>query len=184
MTNGVRPNCRKCGKPTKYMGMNYNGAKKRWSTRCSACLDREQGRTTQSLEEWNAKQQMPAIQKRRDDLLRQVAELKHIVAEYKAMRTMLRLYHRKKAKRTKDKKENKRWGTRSYTRFKKDCCEQCGLIPKYAAELDVHHIDRNRRNNNPTNLLTLCALCHRRAHVESEDHLITDAGQQALRLVV
>ena len=183
MTNGVRTACRNCGSPAKFMGMNYNGTKRRWSTRCDVCLNMEQGRSTQSREEWKAKQQVPEIQKRRDELLRQIVELKHIVREYKAMRTALRLYHRKKAERTKARKENKRGGTRCYTRFKKTSCEDCGLKPEYAGELDVHHIDRNRRNNNPSNLRTLCARCHRREHFKSQDHLTADGGQQPLRLV-
>lgn len=32
--------------------------------------------------------------------------------------------------------------------------------------LEVHHIDYNRRNNQSTNLVTLCDTCHRAVHRE------------------
>jgi 5-methylcytosine-specific restriction endonuclease McrA len=40
-------------------------------------------------------------------------------------------------------------------------CERCGFIPEHLAQLDVHHKDHNHNNNEPTNLQTLCANCHR-----------------------
>jgi HNH endonuclease len=52
-----------------------------------------------------------------------------------------------------------------YQRFKKDTCEQCGFIPKHIGQLDVHHIDHNHRNNEESNLKTLCANCHRLEHL-------------------
>ena len=39
-------------------------------------------------------------------------------------------------------------------------CSECGT----AQGLHVHHVDRNPANNEPTNLLTLCASCHLRLH--------------------
>jgi len=48
-----------------------------------------------------------------------------------------------------------------YLLFRKTFCEECGFIPKYTCQLDVHHIDGNRLNNNVNNLKTLCANCHR-----------------------
>lgn len=41
-------------------------------------------------------------------------------------------------------------------KHKKDKCEKCGTTKK----LQVDHIDRNRSNNNPDNLRTLCHSCH------------------------
>ena len=38
-------------------------------------------------------------------------------------------------------------------KFKCVCCDK-------AAKLCVHHIDKNVRNNNPQNLITLCTGCH------------------------
>lgn len=46
-------------------------------------------------------------------------------------------------------------------RFKKDSCERCGFIPEDLVQLDIDHIDANRSNNDPANLQTLCANCHR-----------------------
>jgi hypothetical protein len=50
---------------------------------------------------------------------------------------------------------------REYRSFVKDLCERCGFTPEHTAQLDVHHIDRNHSNNDPRNLQTLCANCHR-----------------------
>lgn len=36
-------------------------------------------------------------------------------------------------------------------------CEYCGR----EAEIDVHHRDKNRKNNDPFNLVRLCRWCHR-----------------------
>lgn len=51
-----------------------------------------------------------------------------------------------------------------YSKFKKDTCEKCGFVPEDDCQLDVHHIDCNHSNNNPDNLKTLCANCHRLEH--------------------
>ena len=48
-----------------------------------------------------------------------------------------------------------------YTRNKKNFCEFCGFIPLHRCQLDVHHIDGNKLNNKESNLMTLCANCHR-----------------------
>ncbi|WP_050670485.1 HNH endonuclease [Luteipulveratus halotolerans] len=39
-------------------------------------------------------------------------------------------------------------------------CEACGSTTR----LHVHHKDRNWRNDEPANLMTLCASCHLRLH--------------------
>jgi len=31
-------------------------------------------------------------------------------------------------------------------------------------DIQIHHIDRNRKNNKPTNLIVLCRECHRKLH--------------------
>ncbi|HUW09036.1 MAG TPA: HNH endonuclease [Anaerolineae bacterium] len=41
-------------------------------------------------------------------------------------------------------------------KYQKSACEKCGS----AEHLGLHHIDTNRRNNSPDNLLTLCPNCH------------------------
>lgn len=50
---------------------------------------------------------------------------------------------------------------RSYRSVVGDQCEKCGFIPEHKCQLDVDHIDENHSNNNPSNLQTLCANCHR-----------------------
>jgi len=40
-------------------------------------------------------------------------------------------------------------------------CQICGKINKgKKRKLDTHHIDGNRKNNHPDNLITLCRFCH------------------------
>lgn len=41
-------------------------------------------------------------------------------------------------------------------------CKRCGFDNELA--LEVHHIDKNRQNNDVTNLEVLCANCHRIEH--------------------
>ena len=48
-----------------------------------------------------------------------------------------------------------------YRKYKKDYCEKCGFIPEHQVQLDVDHIDGNNKNNELSNLQTLCANCHR-----------------------
>jgi predicted HNH restriction endonuclease len=48
-----------------------------------------------------------------------------------------------------------------WMKYRKDYCEYCGFIPLHISQLDIHHVDSNRLNNNPDNLQTLCANCHR-----------------------
>lgn len=45
---------------------------------------------------------------------------------------------------------------RVYEKFKKDRCERCSATIK----LLVHHSNRNRQDNQPANLITLCRKCH------------------------
>ena len=49
----------------------------------------------------------------------------------------------------------------NYAIYKKHLCEFCGFKPVHSCQLDVDHIDGNRRNNSIENLQTLCANCHR-----------------------
>lgn len=46
-------------------------------------------------------------------------------------------------------------------RTKKSYCENCGFIPAHSCQLDVDHIDGNKKNHTKENLQTLCANCHR-----------------------
>jgi 5-methylcytosine-specific restriction endonuclease McrA len=44
---------------------------------------------------------------------------------------------------------------------KKTYCELCGFKAEHSCQLDVDHVDGDHSNNNPDNLQTLCANCHR-----------------------
>lgn len=44
---------------------------------------------------------------------------------------------------------------------KGNCCASCGFIAAVPMQLDIDHIDGNHNNNDPSNLQTLCANCHR-----------------------
>lgn len=39
-------------------------------------------------------------------------------------------------------------------------CSHCGYDER-SALVEVHHIDSNRKNNSPENLIWLCSMCHR-----------------------
>lgn len=45
-------------------------------------------------------------------------------------------------------------------------CSLCGFS-KYPEAIDLHHIDKDRKNNKINNLLEVCANCHRRLHAMS-----------------
>jgi len=42
-----------------------------------------------------------------------------------------------------------------------DSCERCGFIPEHQCQLDIHHRDEDKSNNDPSNLQTVCSNCHR-----------------------
>lgn len=44
---------------------------------------------------------------------------------------------------------------------KKHICEKCGFKSKHPAQMDVYHVDGNLKNNNFSNLKTICANCSR-----------------------
>lgn len=60
-----------------------------------------------------------------------------------------------------------------YTVHKKDACQHCGFVPEHSSQLDVDHIDGDHSNNNPDNLQTLCANCHR---LKTHLHRDSDSG--------
>ena len=39
-------------------------------------------------------------------------------------------------------------------------CERCGHLPLYPLNLGVHHLDGDKSNNHPANLVALCHSCH------------------------
>lgn len=63
-------------------------------------------------------------------------------------------------------------------KIKKKHCEKCGFVAKHYAQLDIDHIDGNRNNNDPSNLQTLCANCHRLKTVKERDNLKRYSSKQ------
>lgn len=53
--------------------------------------------------------------------------------------------------------------------LKKDVCSFCGFKANHPCQLDLDHIDGNRKNNDPSNHQTLCANCHRLKTVKNKD---------------
>lgn len=50
---------------------------------------------------------------------------------------------------------------RQIRRESNGCCFECGMTPKEQGwEMNVHHIDYDKNNNNPENLVALCDSCH------------------------
>ncbi|KKL49448.1 hypothetical protein LCGC14_2315390 [marine sediment metagenome] len=48
------------------------------------------------------------------------------------------------------------------SRMQNQNCHICGS--KDEGTLETHHMDKNSKNNTPSNLITLCANCHRKLH--------------------
>lgn len=57
-----------------------------------------------------------------------------------------------------------RSGGRQHRKYVGPSCERCGFHPKHPCQMDVHHKDGDHKNNDPSNLETLCANCHRLEH--------------------
>lgn len=58
---------------------------------------------------------------------------------------------------------------KGYRKYKTMICERCKFEALDRCQLDVHHKDGNHHNNDPNNLETLCANCHRLEHFANKD---------------
>lgn len=63
--------------------------------------------------------------------------------------------------------------SREWRRFKKDFCENpnCTASDLISNQLDVDHIDGDKTNNDPSNLVTLCKNCHALKTFQNRDFL-------------
>lgn len=60
--------------------------------------------------------------------------------------------------------------SRAIRKEKNYTCEQCGInLSSHKHLCDVHHIDRNKRNNAQSNLMVLCAECHSKQEYHQEN---------------
>lgn len=57
-------------------------------------------------------------------------------------------------------------------------CEYTPFTGKWA--LEVHHIDEDRTNNEPDNLMTLCSNCHREMHGLLHEYGDSDVAMSVL----
>jgi len=49
-------------------------------------------------------------------------------------------------------------------------CQECKVFEiKLKRKLCIHHIDYNKKNNNPNNLISLCLSCHMKTNFKRED---------------
>ena len=49
---------------------------------------------------------------------------------------------------------------------------RCCICKKFDLELDLHHIDKNHKNNSVFNLMPLCKSCHKLAHKNCSNFVI------------
>jgi 5-methylcytosine-specific restriction endonuclease McrA len=56
-------------------------------------------------------------------------------------------------------------------------CQLCGFVAVDRIQLDIDHIDGNRSNNDPSNLQTLCANCHRLKTKRNKDGVYAKTGR-------
>lgn len=60
---------------------------------------------------------------------------------------------------------------RTMNYIKKDFCESCGFVAQHKVQLDIDHINGDHSNNDPSNLQTICANCHRLKTYMNKDHM-------------
>ena len=65
-------------------------------------------------------------------------------------------------------------GYKVYKAYKSSVCCLCGFLPVHTCQLDVDHKDGNPNNNDPANLQTLCANCHRLKTLVNRDGIYRD----------
>lgn len=71
-----------------------------------------------------------------------------------------------------------------YRKYKGNTCDFCGFVPIDLCQLDVDHKDGNHQNNDPINLQTLCANCHRLKTKLNKDGVYQDRYGQKVNITV
>lgn len=56
-----------------------------------------------------------------------------------------------------------------YIKYRKQQCEECGVLHNRRYPLTIHHKDNNHENNDVNNLKTLCNDCHYKTHYGDEE---------------
>lgn len=82
----------------------------------------------------------------------------------KAKGLRFRCYTRHVEQRRRRDRRNRTRKVKPHRAYVEDVCGRCGFVPQSLVQLDVHHKDGNHSNNDPSNLETLCANCHRLEH--------------------
>jgi len=85
------------------------------------------------------------------------------VKRYRARSAAYRA-QKKAAKKT---EKGREWNKEKHRKLVKMTCERCGFQAKSMAQMDGHHKDGNHFNNEPSNVESLCACCHRLEHLPS-----------------
>jgi cytochrome c553 len=68
-------------------------------------------------------------------------------------------------------------GRSRYGIVKASHCEECGFVPKVSAQLEIDHIDGNRKNNDKSNLITLCCNCHAyKSYINNDIRFIAESN--------
>ncbi|PYE51050.1 HNH endonuclease [Deinococcus yavapaiensis] len=62
-------------------------------------------------------------------------------------------------------------------------CQACGRTQAEAGTLHVHHIDYDKYNNNPMNLIALCRVCHGQTNFGTESWQARLQAQMTARFV-
>jgi len=58
-------------------------------------------------------------------------------------------------------------------------CQDCGILQKdLGRKLDVHHIDYDKKNDDPMNLISLCKSCHMKTNYNKEDWIDYYQGKE------
>ena len=92
-----------------------------------------------------------------------------VYAGVKRYRERSKAYRVNKAKL---RKENREEWNEPYRKHVKEACERCGMVALHPCQLDGHHKDGNRKNNDGSNIETLCPMCHRVEHLPEAEKAI------------